>query len=103
MKIRSYIQRRLILFVALLVIGGAIFQVQVFGLENKDSPLGTALEVVSGILVLIGAVGYFVLIKCPRCRNRFGNILAYMSIFSTESKRGINHCPFCGVNFDDEL
>jgi len=103
MKIRTYIQKRLIFFISLLLIGGAIYQVLIFGVENKNSLLGTSLGVISGILVLSGLVGYFIFIKCPKCHKRFGNILSYMSITSTTGERGIKHCPFCGVNFDEQL
>lgn len=103
MKIRTYIQKRLIFFISLLLIGGVVFQAQAFVFENDDSLAGTALSIISGVLVLIGIVGYFILIKCPKCNKRFGNVLSYMSITSTTGERGIRHCPFCGVSFDEQL
>ena len=103
MKIRTYIQKRLIFFVSLLLISGAIFQIQLMYLENKESLLGTVMIIVSGVLGLIGIVGYLFFIKCPKCHKRFGNILGYMSINSTNKDQGIKHCPFCGVNFDEQV
>jgi len=102
MTIKSYLRRRLIFFVAVFLLGGGIFQVQVH-MHDKNSPLGTAMALASGILVLIGLCGLFIFIRCPRCHRRFGNILSYMSLIPTSDDRGIKHCPYCGVNLDDPL
>jgi hypothetical protein len=93
--IRDYIKRRVRMFVGAGILGWLIAaSTLAFGQAARWSPM-------FGGLVLFGAalaLQFFV--RCPKCKVRIGQTIAFPVGLTFGSRGKVNFCPYCGVNLD---
>ena len=102
MTVRSYLKKRVLVFIGMVILGGTIFHISMFGVEH-GSTIKTYLSVIAAVLGLPGMIGFVFFVKCPQCKRRLGDFMNHLSLISAKKERGIKHCPYCGVNFDDQI
>jgi len=104
MTIRSYMNRRKRLLVAVFSAGFAIFVLGAIVL-GKVNQLGAGFEIAGavgfGCAFLAVAYGLTFGFLCPNCRARWRHIAMSYGLFSID--RSIKYCPYCGVAVDIDL
>ncbi len=100
MTIRTYLKKRILLFISMIIIGGMLHFYAMF-LAIPESTIKTSLLIIAATLGLPGFIGFVFFIKCPQCKRRIGDFMNHFSLVSVKKERGIQHCPYCGVNFDE--
>src|SRR5215469_9509578 len=99
MTIRDYIKRRMWTWGALAF--GSWFFVSISGVLSKEAghkapPL---MFVGVGLFAAVLLGGQF-FIRCPNCKNRLLQTIAWRVAFQWGTRQRINFCPYCGVNLD---
>ena len=100
MTIRTYLKKRILIFISMIIIGGMLHFYAMF-VVNPESTIKPSLSIISAALGLPGFIGFVFFIKCPQCKRRMGDFMNHFSLVSVKKERGIQHCPYCGVNFDE--
>ena len=96
MTIREYVTKRARIFMAL-AFASWLFIAVSMALFKQNNPILTFIGFAGFGAAVLGMV---FLVRCPKCHGMLGWLGAGGSLaFGT---RRFNHCPYCGVSFDDQ-
>ncbi len=98
MTIRDFLTRRTRMILAVGFCGWLVLPLSAIFAEDH----GPALVLVPFAFLLFGGaiVTYLFVIRCPRCKVRFGNVAGEMA-FHWGTRARVNFCPYCGVSLDE--
>lgn len=99
-SIRDYLKRRVRWTMGVGFLGWLL--VLSPGMTKGRTPpiaIGTA---ALGMLLFLASLGSMLFVRCPRCRGRIGQSIAWQVAFYWIGRR-VNYCPYCGVHLDEPL
>jgi hypothetical protein len=102
MKKREIINKKLALYYKGFFLGGLVTMLGII-LSQSAYPYSGLLQLIGVTLIFVSSIGSYFFVKCPACNKPLKATPTLNQLgYPKKLNKSYKHCPYCGVNFNEE-